>query len=189
MSKNISQEVIAQLQAQFSTKITGTTSFHGDETALVAFDSLHDVLYWCKDVLKFDLLLDITAIDQGFDAKNRFEISYVLTRAEEGTNILIRTELPAEEAPTSTDLWTTADWHEREIYDLMGITFLNHPDMRRLLMWEGYPYHPLRKDFPLAGLPTELPEVAEAKTAPWEGGPFTAVQSDSCAGREPRAKG
>ncbi len=64
------------------------------------------------------------------------------------------------ELPTVTGVWRTADWHEREIYDMMGIRFRGHPDLRRILMWEGYPYFPLRKDFPLAGKPTRLPEVA-----------------------------
>ena len=59
-----------------------------------------------------------------------------------------------------TGVWRTADWHEREIYDMMGVRFRGHPDLRRILMWEGYPYFPLRKDFPLAGKPTDLPEVA-----------------------------
>src|SRR5690606_21484701 len=70
-------------------------------------------------------------------------------------------------APTVSDLWATANWHERETYDLMGITFQNHPDLRRILMWDGYPYHPLRKDFPLAGIQTPLPdlEVAELTKA------------------------
>ena len=64
------------------------------------------------------------------------------------------------------------DWHEREIYDMMGIRFRGHPDLRRILMWEGYPYFPLRKDFPLAGKSSEVPEVAFTQTTPLMGGPF-----------------
>src|SRR5207244_13571569 len=90
---------------------------------------------------------------------------------------------------TVSDLWPTADWHEREIYDMMGIRFNNHPDLRRILMWDGYPYFPLRKDFPLAGKPTDLPDIAFTKTAPLEGGPFVTVAGgkDSIA-REPRVR-
>ena len=86
-------------------------------------------------------------------------------------------------------VWRTADWHEREAYDMMGIRFAGHPDLRRILMWEGYPYFPLRKDFPLAGKPTELPDTAFTRTAPLEGGPFVTVAGgkDSMA-REPRAR-
>lgn len=92
-------------------------------------------------------------------------------------------------APTVSDLWPTAEWHEREIYDMMGIRFKDHPDLRRILMWEGYPYFPLRKDFPLAGRPSEMPEVAFTNVAPLAGGPF--VTSPTEAGtiqREPRSR-
>ena len=88
-----------------------------------------------------------------------------------------------------TDLWATANWHEREVYDMMGIEFAEHPDLRRILMWEGYPFYPLRKEFPLAGKQSELPDVAFTGVAPLEGGPF--VTTPSAAGaisREPRAR-
>jgi NADH-quinone oxidoreductase subunit C len=86
-------------------------------------------------------------------------------------------------------VWRTANWHEREIYDMMGIRFRGHPDLRRILMWEGYPYFPLRKDFPLAGKPTDLPDVAFTKQAPQEGGPFVTVAGGKDAmSREPRVR-
>jgi len=91
--------------------------------------------------------------------------------------------------PSVTGVWRGANWHEREIYDLMGIRFIGHPDLRRIIMWEGYPYYPLRKDFPLTGKPTELPEVAFSKAAPIEGGPFvTTPGGRDATAREPRAK-
>ena len=93
------------------------------------------------------------------------------------------------EVPTVTGVWRTADWHEREIYDMMGIRFRGHPDLRRILMWEGYPYFPLRKDFPLAGKPTDVPEVAFTNAAPLAGGPFVTIAGgkDTIA-REPRVR-
>jgi len=91
--------------------------------------------------------------------------------------------------PTVTGIWRTADWHEREIYDMMGIKFSGHRDLRRILMWEGYPYFPLRKDFPLAGRPSEMPDVAFSKAAPLEGGPFVTVPSTATTkDREPRSR-
>ena len=91
--------------------------------------------------------------------------------------------------PTVTGIWPTADWHEREIYDMMGITFDGHPDLRRILMWDGYPFYPLRKDFPLAGRPSEMPDVAFTDTAPLAGGPFvTSPSSASTVHREPRSR-
>jgi NADH-quinone oxidoreductase subunit C len=94
-----------------------------------------------------------------------------------------------EDPPTLSHLWATADWHEREIYDMMGIRFAGHPDLRRILMWEGYPYFPLRKDFPLEGKPSDMPDVAFSNIAPLEGGPFvTSPSSATVKDREPRAR-
>jgi NADH-quinone oxidoreductase subunit C len=88
-----------------------------------------------------------------------------------------------------SDIWPTANWHEREVYDMMGITFDGHPDLRRILMWEGYPFFPLRKDFPLAGKPSDMPEVAFTGIAPLEGGPFvTSPGTCGTVDAEPRAK-
>jgi hypothetical protein len=93
------------------------------------------------------------------------------------------------EAPTITGVWRAADWHEREIYDMMGIRFRGHPDLRRILMWEGYPYFPLRKDFPLSGKPSQLPDIAFSETAPLEGGPFVTIAGGKdTISREPRVR-
>ena len=84
-----------------------------------------------------------------------------------------------------------AHWKESyaRVYDMMGIRFTNHPDLRRILMWEGYPYFPLRKDFPLEGKPTDLPDTAFTDKAPLEGGPFvTSGGKPDSTQREPRAK-
>ena len=91
--------------------------------------------------------------------------------------------------PSVTDLWPGADWHEREVYDMMGIPFSGHPNLKRILMWEGYPFFPLRKDFPLAGRPSEMPDVAFTGVAPLEGGPFvTCAGGEDTVRREPRSR-
>ena len=72
---------------------------------------------------------------------------------------------------------------------MMGIRFRNHPDLRRILMWEGYPFFPLRKEFPLAGKPSDMPDIAFTGVAPLAGGPFVTSPGDSHVGREPRARG
>jgi NADH-quinone oxidoreductase subunit C len=97
--------------------------------------------------------------------------------------------------PSTTGIWPGADWHEREAFDMFGIIFDGHPNLRRILMWDGYPYHPLRKEFPLAGLPADLPDdeiAAETKAsviaAPMSGGPFVATPGEPMGDAEPRAK-
>jgi NADH-quinone oxidoreductase subunit C len=90
--------------------------------------------------------------------------------------------------PSLTPVWRGAEFQEREIYDLYGIVFDGHPDLRRILMWDGYPFFPLRKEFPLEGLPSEMPDVAFTKSAPLEGGPFVTQPSTATTkDREPRA--
>ena len=101
----------------------------------------------------------------------RFEVVYELYGMSHHTYLRLKIAVDEEvcEVPSVTSLWRTADWHEREVYDMMGIRFTNHPDLRRILMWEGYPYFPLRKDFPLEGKPTDLPDTAFTDKAPLEG--------------------
>jgi NADH-quinone oxidoreductase subunit C len=98
----------------------------------------------------------------------------------------LKTDVSEEksELPSVMGVWRTANWHEREIYDMMGIRFAGHPDLRRILMWEGYPYFPLRKDFPLAGKPSELPGVAFTNRAAGR----RAVRDGPAASGKPRVR-
>jgi NADH-quinone oxidoreductase subunit C len=113
-----------------------------------------------------------------------------LATLDDSKHLRVKAKVSEDEAvPTATDIWLGADWHEREVYDMMGIRFSGHPDLRRILMWEGYPFHPLLKDFPLAGRPSEMPDVAFTGVAPLEGGPFvTSAGSNDSVKREPRAR-
>ena len=169
------------------------TEFRGDTTLTIAPENLREVCIHCKKMLGFDLLLDITATDH-LDRTPRFDVTYELNRSEDATQLRIKTspvpptfpELPA--LPTVTDIWPGADWLEREVYDLSGVKFTDHPDLRRLNMWEGYQHHPLHKDFPLAGVPTDIPELAFSEAAPLKGGPFVSETTDSSPrAREPRS--
>ena len=138
----------------------------------------------------FDYLLDITSIDN-FGEEPRFEIVYELYSMTLAVHLRLKSEFRKTPAPSIPfpDIWPTANWHEREIYDMMGIKFNGHPDLRRILMWDGYPFFPLRKEFPLEGLPSEMPDVAFTKVAPLEGGPFVTLPSTATTkDREPRAR-
>ncbi len=164
----------------------------------VPADRLVEFLAFLRDEAGFDMLLDITGMDWGEDANPRFGVIHHLYSTAAHTYVRTATACSAEEpprAPSVVSLWPAADWHEREAYDFFGIRFEGHPDLRRILMWDGYPYHPLRKDFPLAGIETALPdpEVAAAtgvtlQPAPMAGGPFVAPQEDTVREREPRAR-
>ncbi len=159
-------------------------------------DRLMDCLQSLQEEHGFDFLADLTAIDH-FDAQPRFEVVYQLFSTERHEYLRIATPCggdPDPVCPSVVPLWKTANWHEREAYDMFGIEFSGHPDLRRILMWDGYPYHPLRKEFPLAGKEVEFPDEglreATGKTvlpAPMMGGPFHASQTGSMAKREPRA--
>jgi len=180
-----------QLKAKFGDLLSGPVEFRG-EASLVVTDAerIVEVCEFAKKSLGFNLLLDITGIDN-YGEDPRWTVVYELYHMEQKTHLRLKTSVSEEksELPTVITVWRGADWHEREIYDMMGVRFRGHPDLRRILMWDGYPYFPLRKDFPLAGKPSDLPEVAFTKPAPLEGGPFVTVPGgkDSMA-REPRIR-
>jgi len=177
------------LREAFAEKVLETVEFREEHTLLVALDALHAVLAKCRDELGYAMLLDISSVDY-LDEEPRFEVVYELASVDDTKRLRVKTKV-AEDVPVATavDLWGGADWHEREVWDMMGIGFAKHPNLKRILMWEGYPYFPLRKDFPLAGRPTEMPDVAFTGVAPLEGGPFVAsAGAPNTVLREPRSQ-
>lgn len=157
------------------------------------------VLQTLRDDFAFDLLTDLTAIDWAEGTTPRFTVVYHLFSTTRHVYLRVAADCvndlePA--VPSATGLWAGANWHERECFDMFGIKFDGHPDLRRILMWEGYPYHPLRKEFPLAGIETPLPDVevaaetgAKVIAAPMMGGPFVASTGEmNLTEAEPRAK-
>ncbi|PYI77853.1 MAG: NADH-quinone oxidoreductase subunit C [Verrucomicrobia bacterium] len=184
-----SQELLDLFSKSFGKKIQNKTEFRGETSFTIAASDLHEIAKFCRDELSFDYLLDITSIDN-FGEDPRFEIVYHLYSMPHGVHLRLKLRVPEElgAVDTISDIWPTANWHEREAYDMMGIKFTGHPDLRRILMWDGYPFFPLRKDFPLEGLPSEMPDIAFTKVTPMEGGPFVTVPSTAGSkDREPRA--
>jgi len=185
-----SLEAAKSIQAKFGELISAPTEFRGELTLQVAApERIAEVCGFCKS-LGFNYLVDITSVDN-YGADPRWTVVYHLRGIVSGVEIRLKTDVSEEksELPSVIGVWRTANWHEREMYDMMGIRVSGHPDLRRILMWEGYPYYPLRKDFPLAGKPTDLPGVAFTRVTPMEGGPFVTVAGggDSIA-REPRVR-
>jgi NADH-quinone oxidoreductase subunit C len=184
------QELFNSVENSFADKLQEKTEFRSETTYTISAHDLRHIAKFCRDNLSFDYLLDITSIDN-FGAEPRFEIVYHLYSMPHATHLRLKLKLSEETGALDTvsDIWPTADWHEREIYDMMGIKFNGHPDLRRILMWDGYPFFPLRKDFPLAGLPSDMPDVAFTKVTPLEGGPFVTIPSTAGSkDREPRAR-
>ena len=178
-----------KLREVFGEKVLGTLEFRGEQTVNVELASLHDVLAKCHKDLGYEMILDISSIDH-FGEDPRFEMVYEIATLDDSKHLRIKAKVGEDEVvPSATDIWLGADWHEREVWDMMGIPFSGHPNMKRILMWEGYPFFPLRKDFPLAGRPTDMPDVAFTGVAPLEGGPFvTSAGGEDVARREPRAQ-
>jgi len=184
-------ESASRLKDQFGDLVSGPMEFRGEVTLTIAdAERIAEVCGFAKSSLGFDSLIDISSVDN-LGEEPRFEVVYELYSMTLAIHLRIKLAVSEEVCAVDTvsDIWPTADWHEREIYDMMGIRFNNHPDLRRILMWDGYPFFPLRKDFPLEGLPSEMPDVAFTSAAPMEGGPFVTQPSTATAkDREPRAR-
>lgn len=137
-----------EIAKQIEEKFPGSIVASSEGSLVIKSDSLLPVATFLKDAenLKFDYLNYITAVDYF----SYFEIIYQLTSLEHNHTVMLKTrcynrENPA--VPSVIGLWQGADFQEREIYDLMGIKFEGHPNMKRLFLWEGFPGHPLRKDY------------------------------------------
>ena len=183
-------ELLPSLEKSLGEKIQNKTEFRRETTYTISPADLREIAKFCRDELSFDYLIDITSIDNSGE-EPRFEIVYELYSMPLGAHLRLKLRVSEDVSTIDTvsDIWPTANWHEREIYDMMGIKFSGHPDLRRIMMWEGYPFFPLRKEFPLEGLPSEMPDVAFTKVTPMEGGPFVTKPSTATAkDREPRAR-
>ncbi|MBU6410699.1 MAG: NADH-quinone oxidoreductase subunit C [Verrucomicrobia bacterium] len=186
-----SLQAAQKLKAKFGAWISEPMEFRAEiSVRLSDAEKIVEICNYAKNDLDFNYLVDITSLDHYGDDP-RWTILYFLRGLRNGCELRIRTDVSEEKSklPSVVGVWSTANWHEREIYDMMGIHFREHPDLRRILMWDGYPYFPLRKDFPLAGKETELPGVAFTKTTPMMGGPFVTVAGgNSAMAREPRIR-
>lgn len=186
------QQAIDQLQARFGDAVGAPVEFRGEFTVTVTREKVVEICRFLKGACAFDMLTDLSGVDNYGDDP-RYEVDYLLYSLTHRCHLRLKLGVPEDDLAVDsvTSVWRTADWHEREAFDMFGIRFRGHPNLKRILMWEGYPYHPLRKDFPLAGMETDLPETAveagKVQTAPMLGGPFvTTSGAGTAAKREPR---
>ena len=148
------QAIQESLQAQaLETRIHA-----GELTFLVDRQRHKTFLQTLKERFGFNYLVDIGATDH-FVEGLRFEVVYNLVNLSDRLRVRVKVRVPEDgpALPTVTDLWPAAAWHEREAYDMMGIRFVGHPDLRRMYLPEDFGYYPLRKEFPLLGIPGTLP--------------------------------
>ena len=120
-------------------------------------DRLHDACRFLKNTLHFIYLNEIIGTDR-FTSDDRFEVIYHLVSLRNRQRLFLKVYVDEEQPllPTVTDIWKSANWHEREVFDMFGIRFEGHPDLRRIYLPEDFTYHPLRKEFPLLGVPGSL---------------------------------
>jgi NADH-quinone oxidoreductase subunit C len=149
--------ILARLRERVGGGVLETHDFRGDHTAVVSREVVLDALGACRDdpTLAFDLLVDVTAVDyQRFPGREdgpRFEVVYHLysTAQNHRLRVKVRVEEDNARVPTASGLWPIANWLEREVWDMFGVRFEGHPDLRRLLLYEEFVGHPLRKDYPM----------------------------------------
>ena len=131
------------------------SEFRGQTRVVAPKAALYEVLGWLKTQAGFDLLVDVTCVDylNYRGASDRFGLVYLLASTESNERITVRAFVnePDLEVPSVVPLWEAANWLEREVYDMFGIVFTGHPDLRRILMPDEFEAHPLRKDYPLQG--------------------------------------
>jgi len=161
---------VAALRAEFGQVIARHQVACGDTIVYVHREHSHDVLAWLKDApeQQFNYLTDVTAVEYR-DPERPLEVVWQLRSLPRRADLRVKVELDKRlplEVRSVWDLWRGADWLEREVYDMFGVTFAGHPDLRRILMWETYAEgYPLRKDFPLRGHFSRAEQTRQALAA------------------------
>jgi len=154
---------VKRLKEKFPNSILEVTTFRGEVTVTVSKGEVFEI---CKFLhsdpdLQYHLLTDLCGLDF-FPETPRFGVVYLLYSVKKNLRLRVKTKVGERESISSVEsIWKVANWYEREAYDLFGITFENHPDLRRIMLWDGYEGHPLRKDYPVEGPDFDKPFVPE----------------------------
>ncbi len=153
------ERLLNKLNNHFKDSIESVSEFRNEITLVIKKDDIVDVCKFLRDdeELSFDSLRDVCGADQ-FKSENRFEVIYNLYSLKNKFRIRLKVHIDEQNphVQSITSVWPTANFEEREVYDMFGIIFDGHPDLRRIYMPEEFEYYPLRKDFPLMGIPGSL---------------------------------
>ena len=178
----MSQTVLERLRARFGERVLQTSSFRGDDEAIVAPADWLEVATFLRDEPECAMnhFIDLTAVDypEREPEVPRFDVVLFLRSLTKKHRVRLKTRVTEDQAvPTLSAVWQGANWTEREAYDMFGIKFEGHPDLRRILMYEEFKGYPLRKDYPINKTQplVEYRDVGPSKLAPFgpdEGNPF-----------------
>ncbi|MFQ5722021.1 MAG: NADH-quinone oxidoreductase subunit C [Candidatus Aminicenantales bacterium] len=145
------KKILEDLKRKFKDSIREISSQFGDDSLLIERESLLEIINFLRgEPYKFTMLLDLTCVDY-MGQKERFQMVYHLFSIENNLRLRLKAPLPEKDPTISslTSFWKNANWLEREIYDMFGVQFKGHPDLRRIFMYDGFEGYPLRKDYPL----------------------------------------
>jgi NADH-quinone oxidoreductase subunit C len=153
MNTEVLHEFVEKLKTEDASWVAGVKDALGEVTITVPREAIVDVCWVLKSKHGFDMLADLCGCDRGVEESPRFEVNYHLFSTKHHNRLRLKVLLSDDEpnVDTVTTVWKTANWHERETYDLLGIKFDNHPDLRRILLPSDFDGHALRKDYPLRG--------------------------------------
>jgi NADH-quinone oxidoreductase subunit C len=153
------EDILTDLRRAFPEAVLDTSTPLGEPTVLIRPEALAEVMAFLKaEPRGYTMLLDLTCVDYP-DRPERFEMVYHVFALAGNRRLRVKTALAAESPalPSLTGLWKNANWLEREVFDMFGVRFEGHPDLRRLFMYDGFEGHPLRKDYPLRQRQPRLP--------------------------------
>lgn len=151
------QTVVDGLTEEFPEELIEVYQSSGDTFVRLEADAIVEICKYLKDKHHFLYLIDVFGIDR-YTSDERFEIVYNLMNLRVQQRLFVKIRVPEEDpvADSVTEVWPNANWNEREVYDMFGVRFNNHPDHRRIYLPEDFEYFPLRKEFPLLGIPGSI---------------------------------
>jgi NADH-quinone oxidoreductase subunit C len=142
-------ELVTRLRHEYGSGIHEASTYLGQKYLVVDKAILHDILMRLRDDERFDYCVDITAVHYP-KREEQFDILYILYSFPQNERVRVKAQIKdGDSLGTAVDIWETANWLEREVYDMFGITFEGHPDLKRILLPDGWKGHPLRKDYPI----------------------------------------